>query len=288
LSEQTGEPEDQAAKAKIARATAGRAKAARTNAAKAKAEKLAKARRENREDFMKRWFAIAISVGFATALSNMPWLRDKEIFESSLPVDWDQVKQVARLAAAAVATIMSWEGYLQSIATKPLGDQRRFYIDVFLVFLYLFLLLTSKFSFFWLYIHVSAFVLYIAWDYLSVREHPSEYVPGYDAEQGPLPSRKEIYRRAFKGDPAIYHGPVVTLLWPLYFAALPVTYHFVLPTRAQESAGTTIAYAVLVICGLLSYRGDKLASARTPKERLRRVFGGVLAILGVDAVLWLN
>lgn len=26
----------------------------------------------NREDFMKRWFAIALSVGFATALSNMP------------------------------------------------------------------------------------------------------------------------------------------------------------------------------------------------------------------------
>ncbi len=58
------------------------------------AEKRLKVIHTNREDFMKRWFAIAISVGFATALSNMPWLRDGAIFDQNRPVDWEQIKQV--------------------------------------------------------------------------------------------------------------------------------------------------------------------------------------------------
>jgi hypothetical protein len=51
----------------------------------------------NRADFMKRWFAIAISVGFATAVSNMGWLKPDAQLDFSLTIDWQQVEQAARL-----------------------------------------------------------------------------------------------------------------------------------------------------------------------------------------------
>jgi hypothetical protein len=133
---------------------------------------------------MKQWFAIALSVGFATALAEMPWLKDGVIFDSTLPVDWTQIEQVARLSVAALATVLSWDGYFLSITNKPIEDGPRFTIDVLLVFLYLFLLLTSKFPYFWLWIHATAFALYIAWDYLSISRHRSAYVNMPPATEG--------------------------------------------------------------------------------------------------------
>ncbi len=237
---------------------------------------------------MKRWFAIAISVGFATALSNMPWLRDGAIFDQNRPVDWEQIKQVARLATAAVATIMSWEGYLLSISNKPLGDERRFYIDVFLVFLYLFLLLTSKFPFFWLWIHAAAFGLYCLWDFLSIKEHPQAYTNHLSSEGPYLPRVGEVYRGTIRGDLRIYHGPLVTLIWPIYFVTLPISYQFLLPGEIRERASTTIVYAVLVVYGLLAYRSDKRNRIRSPWSRLKRVVISTLAVIGVVVILWIS
>lgn len=241
--------------------------------------------RENREDFMKRWFAIALSVGFATAISNMAWLRDGSAFEFGRPIDWEQVKQLARLFAAVIATIMSWEGYLLSISTKPLGDERRFYIDVLLVFLYLFLLLTSKFPYFWLWIHAGAFVLYNLWDFLSIKEHPRAYINCPPALPTFAPTRREVYWGAIVGDDRIYHGPLITLLWPIYFVSLPITYHFLLPEEVREKPSTTIVYAVLVIYGLLTYRRDKKNKVASPGSRLKRVVVSALTVIGAAVIL---
>lgn len=103
-----------------------------------------------RDDFMRRWFAIAIIVGFATRVVQMAWVQ-----KGRAPA-FDEWEHIARLTAALVATVLSWEGYFVSISTKKLYDFPRYFIDICLVFLYLFLLLTSKFPHYWLGLHAIA------------------------------------------------------------------------------------------------------------------------------------
>src|SRR5678815_5087842 len=93
---------------------------------------------EIRRDLMARWFAVAISVGFATALVHMKWLN------SGTWPDAAESQQIARLIAALVAVVFSWEGYFLSIGKKKLTTPSRFYIDFVLVLLYTVLLYTSK------------------------------------------------------------------------------------------------------------------------------------------------
>jgi hypothetical protein len=237
----------------------------------------------NREDFMKRWFAIALSVGFATALANMPWLKDGVIFEPSLPLDWEQIEQLARLFVAAVATVLSWDGYFRSIENKPIEDGSRFFIDVFLVFLYLFLLLTSKFSYFWLWIHATAFLFYIVWDFLSIRRYRDVYInPG--AAEDFYPSIKGIYVGSLGDDPQVYRGPAVTLMWFVFFSALPLSYQFALTELDRAKPITTFVYALWVLWGLGAYRHDK--NVRLPFwSRFKTILLSVSAVLGSDLIL---
>ena len=206
---------------------------------------------------MKRWFAIAISVGFASAVSNMPWLREGRVFDHSLPVDWDQIKQLFRLSVAVVAIVLSWEGYLASISTKPLQDGGRFFIDIALVFAYLLLLLTSKFPYFWLWIHAAVFPVYCVWDYLSIRQYPKAYANRPPASTRYRPTIREVYLGSLGDNPKIYRGPAITLMWPVYFWALPLSCQFVLTRPDRDKLSTTVAYAAFVFYGLYEYRRDK-------------------------------
>ena len=251
-----------------------------TDAEKEAATKLG----DNRADFMKRWFAIAISVGFATALSNMPWLKTGVFFRPDLPVDWDQVKQGARLVAAAVATILSWDGYFQSILKKPLTDSLRFPIDIFLVFLYLFLLLTSKFEHFWLSIHALSFAIYCVWDFLSVKNYRSEYINKAYAPNDFYPSIAQVYIGSFTGDRRIYCSPAITLLWPIYFFSLPIMYWLMLQEMDRSHPATTFVYAILVIIGLFSYRYDK-RKRLTLNKRVYLIGLGLLLAVVANCIL---
>jgi hypothetical protein len=233
-----------------------------------------------REDFMKRWFAIAISVGFATALANMPWLRDEATF------DWKQGEQVARLTVAMIATLLSWEGYLLSISSKPLEEASRFWIDVFLVLLYLFLLLTSKFAYFWLWIHAAAFALYCVWDFLSIRGHRPEYVNKDVAPKSYEPSIGEVYKGSLTDHAWIYRGPAITLMWPVYFWALPLTYYFWLPAEDRAGHSATLLYAFFVFLGLIGYRTDKQERLTFP-ARILVLALGVLLLLNAHTILGL-
>lgn len=208
----------------------------------------------NREDFMKRWFAIALSVGFATALSRMPWIENQLIFMTDRAIDCQQANQVMRLSAAGIATILSWEGYLLSIKTKPLIDAPRFYIDVFLVILYLILLLTSSSPHLWIAIHCFTFFIYIFWDFLSVKVHPSAYVLD---EKDFYQSRYKIYLGAITGSKSIYHGLIVTLTWPFYLLTLVVTYYFLFNRLERSLPCVTFLYLALVLYGLYGYRSAK-------------------------------
>lgn len=237
----------------------------------------------NREDFMKRWFAIALSVGFATALANMPWLKNGVIFESSLPIDWGQIEQLARLFVAAFATVLSWDGYFRSVENKPIEDGARFSIDVFLVFMYLLLLLTSKFSYFWLWVHATAFLFYMAWDFLSIRKYREAYINS-GAPEDFAPSVKDIYVGSLGGDPKVYRGPAVTLMWPVFFWALPISYQFALTELDRTKPITTFLYTLWVLFGLVAYRHDK--NVRLPFwSRCKTILLSVLAVLGSDLVL---
>lgn len=225
---------------------------------------------QNREDFMKRWFAIALSVGFATALSRMPWIEDERSFLISAPLDWGQINQIMRLFAAGVATLLSWEGYLLSIRGKPLWDGARFYIDVFLVTLYLILLLTSSSSQFWIGIHTFTFLIYILWDFLSIKVHPDQYILSNKEE---YTSRRKIYAGVFKGSPDIKHGPIVTLTWPVYLVTLSITYYCFFDTAERSYPVVTILYFGLILFGLWGYRAAKQDETSGLSARILWVLG---------------
>ena len=232
---------------------------------------------ENRADFMKRWFAIAISVGFATALSSMPWLKNGAVLDRSLPADWEQIKQLARLTAAVIATILSWDGYFQSIRTKPLQDGLRFGIDIFLVFLYFFILLTSKFDYFWLWAHATAFGIYCIWDAISIIKHTRSYLTE-DAPEDFDPHIFQIYLGSIRDREFIRRSPCITPLWSFYFLMLPMTHSFILSATDREHPLTTFLYAFFVVVGLFAYRNDK-KECHALSKRLKRIGIGASIVL---------
>jgi hypothetical protein len=196
-----------------------------------------------RADFMKRWFAVAVSVGFASTIVTMPTLQTGE------ELDFAQQEQIARLAVAMIATLLSWEGYLLSINKKPLIDFLRFAIDVVLVLIYLILLLTSKFSGFWLWLHAITFSIYVAWDVLSIRQFRRQFVT--DEAPGDFqPTVWQVYWGGLRNNLQIYRGPVITLFWAAFFWTLPFAY-------PEQVPGATFFFAAFVLWGLVMYRLDK-------------------------------
>lgn len=179
--------------------------------------------------------------------------------------------------------MLSWDGYFRSVENKPLEDGARFSIDVFLVFMYLLLLLTSKFSYFWLWIHAIAFLFYIAWDFLSIKKYREVYInsgtpAGFD------PRIKDIYFGSLGDNPYIYRGPAVTLMWAVFFWTLPISYQFALTELDRATPITTFVYALWVLFGLVAYRYDK--SVRLPfPTRCKAILLSVLAVLGGDMIL---
>jgi hypothetical protein len=202
-------------------------------------------RHKIREDLMKRWFAVAISVGFATTLVQMSWLN-----QGVLPT-YEEWQQLARLAVALTAVVLSWEGYFFSISSKPLKDTPRFIIDFFLVLTYMVLLYTSKIPTFWLYLHAISFALYFSWDILSIRQYRGKYIYG---DMSAELSNVKIYWGGFTNQPGIYRGPVITLSWLIYFALL---------AAAQPLVGVSNAFllAPFAFFGIVLYRHDKIMAS---------------------------
>jgi hypothetical protein len=81
-------------------------------------------RAQIRDDFIRRLFAVAISVGFAATLIKMKWVEN-----GSWPA-YHEWEQLAILATGLVATVLSWDGYLASIEAKPLNGYGSFAIDI--------------------------------------------------------------------------------------------------------------------------------------------------------------
>ena len=111
-----------------------------------------------RVDFIKRLFAIAVSVGFAIHIDAFEWLPafdwpSPQIFEHSL-----------LLLASMVFVVASWEGYLRSVEKTPLDDAPRFLLDIVIVFSYLLLMNAADDINAFIRTIIFIFVLYILWD----------------------------------------------------------------------------------------------------------------------------
>lgn len=235
---------------------------------------MAESREAIRNDLMRRWFAVAISVGFATTLVNMQWLG-----AGHFP-DHNELQQLARLTTALIAVVLSWEGYFFSIDSKPLKTTPRFIIDFTLVLLYMVLLYTSKIPTFWLYLHALSFVLYVAWDTLSIKEFRNTY--SCDPTPHELPSG-EIYIGGFLGREGVYRGPIITLSWAIFFAGLAGSQLIFGPRNS-------FLLAPFAIAGLLLYRSDKtkaskaMAGGASARGMAWRGVTITLLLLGVAAV----
>jgi hypothetical protein len=167
------------------------------------------AQAKDRADLIKRLFAVAISVGAATTLYQMPWVRDGRTPCIA------EYQQLLILIAAMAATVLSWDGYLRSIAQRPLRNFWRFAIDILLVFIYLFLLMTSKLLTWWLFIHALIYALYALWDFLTITDWIVEYYPSDRAAE--TLTIGGVYAEGVKDGPQEGRGPIITISWGLYF-----------------------------------------------------------------------
>jgi hypothetical protein len=122
-----------------------------------------------RADFIKRFFAVAVSVGFASKIVRFDFLSAGQ-FPS-----YDELHQLLLLIFAMGVIVGSWEFYFPTIANLPLIDWQRFAVDMIIVSLYMILLSSNQ--------HVGVFflcltaimLLYVVWDTLSMRAYPAHY-----------------------------------------------------------------------------------------------------------------
>jgi hypothetical protein len=169
------------------------------------------------------------------------------------PGEWEQI---SILIVAMIATVLSWDGYLVSIGNKPLFGFWRFAIDLVLVFIYMFLLMTSGHPNLWLAVICVIFVLYVVWDALTIREHIQEYDGKAAASQVTIGQIAKIYAGGFLNKEGIRRGPIITLSWTIYFLLLAMLYYF---RQAQYQIFATCFFAC---AGLIYYRLDKVRPQR--------------------------
>jgi hypothetical protein len=242
------------------------------------------AQASDRADLIKRLFAVAISVGAATTLYQMSWVR------VGRPPCIAEYQQLLILVAAMTATVLSWDGYLWSIAQRPLRSFWRFAIDILLVFIYLFLLMTSQLVTWWLFIHALIYTLYALWDFLTIADWIVAYYPS-DRQADTLTIRG-VYNEGLSDGAPESRGPIITIAWGLYFWLLCGLNYLFLPLFSGRGLRDHIVgTAVLVVLGLYLYRQDKLYrhSMRTRWAWIVILFLADAAYLGwlpTDQTIW--
>jgi hypothetical protein len=237
-----------------------------------------------RDDLIRRLFAVAISVGAATTLAQMKWVQTGRWPCMS---EW---QQLFVLTVALWATVLSWDGYLSAIAERPLRYVSRFIIDILLVFIYMFLLMTSKLLIWWLFLHAFIYTLYALWDLLTVFDWLPKYY--YRTEPEVIQTVGGVYLGGLRDSPDVSPGPIITIVWGLYFWALyflndRALHRLHLPGLNERILGTS----VLVVLGLYLYRLDK-AKPFTMCKRLAWIAVLLVAsvvylmFLPIDSTIW--
>jgi hypothetical protein len=204
-----------------------------------------------REDFIRRLFAVSVSVGFASQLLRSPFISGTEITVD----DW---AALSLMVTALVAVSTSWEGYLASVAKFPTLDSTRFYIDIIIVFSYTALLLLSHRPLAWLVAICGIFVLYVVWDLCRILTFPSKY--GIDKEPFQICAALNLQFLSFRSlrKSPDRMGPAITVVWLAHFVVmLAIAYKF-----SFISPWEHIVSALVACVGLIGYRIAKIY--RTP------------------------
>lgn len=188
-------------------------------------------RSNSRIDFVKRLFAVAVSVGFASQLSRL--LLDPNHaanhalnLSSILLENW---KSISLLSVSLVAVVASWEGYLRAVEDCPLEDSFRFYLDIVIVLCYLVMSLTSQFYSFWFGVLPTIFLLYAIWDIARMQMSPYKEKPARSLPHKSL---------------------TITVVWLIFFVVLAAI-HNLRTNIGFIVAASTSGYGVIV------YRVDK-------------------------------
>jgi hypothetical protein len=228
----------------------------------------ATSRAKDRLDLVKRFFSVAISIGVGSAIVSADWIKN-----GYFP-DREQTEQLCIVLFALGATVLSWDGYLSSVEKKPLNGWFRFAIDIFLVIIYTVLIITAKKTWFWLPILCLIFALYVVWDSVSVLEYPADFDCSYRSGDWRLITVLRVYALAAIDRPGINRGPLISLVWAIYFLVLRYLVH---ERNPQLSVFWVLSAAA---AGLFLYRRDK---ERTGADRMRgfKMWQRVLIILGL-------
>lgn len=201
---------------------------------------------DERRDLIRRLFAVAISLGIGSTIVSAKWLQ-----KGDWP-SWYDFEQIAIVLLALQATVLSWDGYLASVRHKPLNGRTRFTIDVFLVIIYMVLFVTSDKHWFWLPILCLIYALYVVWDAKSVLEYPQTFDKTHQASgRSAFSTMIRVFVCAAFDKPDVDRGPLISLIWTMYFVALWRIIWDVYPTFPVLPA--LIAGAA----GLEFYRYDK-------------------------------
>jgi hypothetical protein len=168
-----------------------------------------------------------------------------------LPSSMQDFEQLAKLALALYATVLSWDGYLASVQKKPLNGRVRFTIDVLLVVLYMILIMRSDKPWFWLPTLCVIFSLYVFWDVASIWEYPSTFERGYQPHESRLLAVPRVYGLAILDRTGVDRGPLISLMWAGYFVVL---WHLFRHVQASTSVWWGL---IAASAGLYFYRRDK-------------------------------
>lgn len=228
---------------------------------------------EFRLDLVRRLFAVAISLGVGTAIVRADWVTHGR---------WphgQEVEQIAIVLLALYATVLSWDGYLMSVTRKPLNDWPRFAIDVFLVFTYMFLLVTSNNSNFWLPIVCVMYALYVLWDGLSILQFPTLFDASAESKnRARVSTAVRVFTLAVVDHAGIDRGPLISLVWAIYFLlVLAMTWKF--------PAFNFYAAIALAAAGMTVYRTDKAKRRNGVRGFTRFERGAAFILLLLSAVL---
>lgn len=140
------------------------------------------------------------------------------------------------------------------LVKKPLYDFTRFGLDICLVFIYMFMLMTADRQYVWMYMLCLIFLLYIVWDLLTVRRHYNTYVSrNIEARYIKIASSKQIagvYVGGLRTRGDVRCGPVITFFWAMYFYTMTFL-------SVYAGAYTNYKSCIFAIVGLYLYRRDK-------------------------------
>ena len=125
-------------------------------------------RAKARQDLIVRLFPVSISVGFATRLIDMDWVKTPAWPSYA---EWEQL---ARVATAIFVIVSGWEWYHRDVRLRPLERPYRFIIDVLVVILGMIFLYSSSHPAVWFLSLIAIFACYVLWDLLSMAEYPGE------------------------------------------------------------------------------------------------------------------